>query len=101
MVLIFARLVADTAFVAVLLFGAALTLDWKHAWVLLGVMFIVRITGAVAVYRVSPALLRERARLPVHGDQPPIDKALLLSVLFTGFVAVPVLAGLDVFRWNL
>jgi protein-S-isoprenylcysteine O-methyltransferase Ste14 len=98
---ILARLVADTAFIAILLFSAAGTLDWGRAWLLLGVMLVVRVAGAIAVYRVSPALLRERAHLPIHRDQPPADKRLLLAVLLTGFIALPILAGLDVHRWHL
>jgi protein-S-isoprenylcysteine O-methyltransferase Ste14 len=95
------RLVADAALIALMLFGGARTLDWEQAWVLLGVMLIVRLSGAVAVYRVSPALVRERARLPVHRDQRTTDKALLLGVVLTGFIVLPMLAGLDVFRWHL
>jgi protein-S-isoprenylcysteine O-methyltransferase Ste14 len=98
---ILARLVADAALIAVMVFGAAGTFDWQRAWVLLGVMLTVRVAGANAVYRVSPALLRERAKLPVHRNQPPADKLLLLTVVFTGFIALPGLAGLDVFRWHL
>jgi protein-S-isoprenylcysteine O-methyltransferase Ste14 len=98
---VLARLVADAALIAIVLFSAAGTLEWAQAWVLLSVMLIVRVAGAIVVYRVSPALLRERAKLPIHRDQPAADKALLLSVVFTGFVALPMLAGLDVFRWHL
>ena len=101
MLAIVARLVADTALIAIMALSGARTLDWKQAWVLLGVMLIVRVVGAIAVYRVSPALLRERAKLPVHRDQPAIDKALLIAVVLTGFFALPLLAGLDVFRWHL
>jgi protein-S-isoprenylcysteine O-methyltransferase Ste14 len=95
-----ARLVADTALVAILLFGAAGTVAWQQAWVLLGAMFLVRIVGALAVYRINPELLRERARLPLHAQQPWTDRALLLGVLATGFLGLPVVAGLDVFRWH-
>src|SRR5262249_15361787 len=59
-----------------------------------------RTVSAVAVYRVNPALLQERARLPIHGEQPWIDKLLLLAVLSTGFVGLPIIAGCDVFRWQ-
>jgi protein-S-isoprenylcysteine O-methyltransferase Ste14 len=64
------------------------------------VLLVVRIVSAVVVYRVNPALLRERARLPIHGDQPWSDKVLLLLVITTGFVGLPVVAGCDVFRWH-
>jgi protein-S-isoprenylcysteine O-methyltransferase Ste14 len=96
-----ARLVADAALVAALLFVSAGTVAWRRAWVLVAVLLVVRAVSAVAVYRVNPALVRERARLPIHGDQPWTDKLLLLAVLTTGFVGLPLIAGLDVFRWHL
>lgn len=94
------RLVADAVLVATLLFAAAGTLAWGRAWVLLAVLLLVRGIGARAVYRVHPALLHERAKLPMHDDQPRTDRLLLLAVLATGFLGLPVVAGLDVFRWH-
>jgi protein-S-isoprenylcysteine O-methyltransferase Ste14 len=94
------RLVADAALVATLLFASAGTLAWWRAWVLLAVLLLVRALGARAVYRVNPDLLRDRAKLPVHDDQPWTDRLLLLAVLATGFLGLPVIAGLDVFRWH-
>jgi protein-S-isoprenylcysteine O-methyltransferase Ste14 len=95
------RLVADAALVAILLFASAGTLAWWRAWVLLAVLLVVRGVGARAAYRVNPLLLRERARLPIHGDQPWTDRLLVLAVLATGFLGLPVIAGVDVFRWHL
>jgi protein-S-isoprenylcysteine O-methyltransferase Ste14 len=100
MLTVFVRLVADAALVATLLFVSAGTLSWWRAWVLLAVLLVVRTVSAVAVYRVNPALLQERAKLPTHGDQPWTDKLLLLAVLATGFMGLPVIAGFDVFRWH-
>jgi protein-S-isoprenylcysteine O-methyltransferase Ste14 len=94
------RLLADAGLVAALLFTSAGTLAWWRAWLLLAVLLLVRALGARAVYRVNPALLRERARLPIHADQPWTDRLLLLAVLTTGFLGLPVIAGLDVFRWH-
>ncbi|HEX6746180.1 MAG TPA: isoprenylcysteine carboxylmethyltransferase family protein [Longimicrobium sp.] len=68
---------------------------------LLAVMLLVRAAGARLVYRVNPGLLRERAGLPIHGDQPWADRLLLLAVLATGFLGLPAIAGLDVFRWHM
>jgi protein-S-isoprenylcysteine O-methyltransferase Ste14 len=95
------RLVADAGLVGALLFLSAGTLSWWRGWVLLGVMLLVRTTTALAVYRVSPALVKERARLPIHPDQPWTDRLLVLAVLATGFVGLPVIAGFDVFHWHL
>jgi protein-S-isoprenylcysteine O-methyltransferase Ste14 len=95
-----ARLGADAVLVGALLFGAAGTAAWPRAWLLLAVLLLVRAAGVLAVYRVSPTLLRERAGLPVHADQPRADRLLLLAVLATGFLGLPAVAGLDVFRWR-
>ena len=95
------RLFADAVLVAIMLFVSAGTMAWWRAWVLLAVLFLVRAVGAVIVYRVNPGLLRERAGLPVHTDQPSADRALLLGVLATGFLGLPLIAGLDAFRWHL
>ncbi len=92
------RLVADAALIGALLFLSAGTLSWGRAWVLVGVLLAIRSITAAAVYRVSPALLQERARLPIHRDQPWTDRLLLLGVLGTGFVGLPLVAGWDVFR---
>ena len=95
------RLLADAALVGFLLFVAAGTLAWWRAWVLLAVLLAVRTISAVAVYRVNAALLQERARLPLHADQPWTDRVLVLAVLATGFVALPVIAAVDRFWWPL
>jgi protein-S-isoprenylcysteine O-methyltransferase Ste14 len=101
MLRVMARLVADAVLIAILLFSAAGTLTWWRAWLLLAVLVLVRALGVVALYRGNPALLLERARLPIHGDQPCTDKLLLLAVLTTGFMGLPVIAGLDAFRWHI
>lgn len=94
------RLVADAALVAALLFTAAGTFAWRRAWVLLAVLLLVRAAGALAAYRVNPGLLRERAGFPAHGDQPRADRLLLLAVLATGFLGLPIVAGLDAAHWH-
>jgi protein-S-isoprenylcysteine O-methyltransferase Ste14 len=100
MLRVMVRLVVDAALVAIGLFVSAGTLAWWRAWVLLTVLLLVRTVGAYAVYRVHPSLLRDRARLPVHRDQPWADRVLLLGVLATGFLGLPVVAGLDAVRWR-
>jgi protein-S-isoprenylcysteine O-methyltransferase Ste14 len=94
------RLLADALVVAGALFAAAGTLAWRRAWVLLVVLLVVRVASAVAVHRVHPALLRERATVLVHRGQPWADRAILLAHLGTSFVALPALAALDAFRWH-
>ncbi len=94
------RLAADTLLVAMLLFVSAGTIAWQRAWVLLAVLLLVRAVGALAVYRVNPGLLRERAKLPIHKHQLGVDRVLLLAVLATGFLGLPVISGLDAVRWH-
>ena len=96
-----ARLLLDAALVASALFVPAGTLAWRRAWVLLAVLLLVRAVGAYAVHCVNPDLLRERAGLPVHAEQPLADRLLVLAVLGTGFLGLPVVAALDTFRWQL
>jgi protein-S-isoprenylcysteine O-methyltransferase Ste14 len=100
MLRVMVRLVADAALVAILLFVSAGTLAWWRAWVLLAVLLLVRGVGAHAVYRVNPGLLRDRAKLPIHKDQPVADRLLLLGVLATGFLGLAAVAGLEAFRWR-
>jgi protein-S-isoprenylcysteine O-methyltransferase Ste14 len=101
MLKIVVRLVVDLTVVAVALFGSAGTLMWWRAWLLLAVLFVVRLVGARVVFRVNPVLLLERAKPPIHESQPPLDKLLVLGVLATGFVGLPLIAGIDQFRWQL
>jgi protein-S-isoprenylcysteine O-methyltransferase Ste14 len=100
MVKVMVRLLADAVLVAMLLFLSAGTLAWARAWVLLAVLVVVRALGAVAVYRINPRLMRERAGLPMHKEQSLADRLLLLGVLATGFLGLPVIAGFDAFRWH-
>ena len=86
---------------AILMFAPAGTLAWTRAWVLLVIMLAIRVLGAVAVSRVHLPLLRDRARLPLHAGQPRSDRVLVLAVLATGFLGLPAIAALDVFRWHL
>jgi protein-S-isoprenylcysteine O-methyltransferase Ste14 len=95
------RLIVDTLLVGALLFLGAGTLAWFQAWVLLAALFTVRVIGAFAVHEAHPALMRERAKLPGHAEQPLSDRILVLAVLATGFLGLPLIAALDVFRWHL
>ena len=95
------RLVVDAAIIACLLLLSAGTLIWWRAWLLVAVMLVIRTVGALAVYQVNPTLLQERAKLPLHGDQPWTDRLLVLGILTTGFAGLPIVAGLDAFHWHL
>jgi protein-S-isoprenylcysteine O-methyltransferase Ste14 len=67
---------------AILLFGPARTLQWQRVWILLAVLFVVRVAGVVSVLKVNGELLREREKLP-------LDKLLLPACMasFAGLVA--------------
>jgi protein-S-isoprenylcysteine O-methyltransferase Ste14 len=91
----------DAVVVAAVLFAAAGTLAWPRAWVLVGVLLVVRILSAIAVFRVNPALLRERATVLIHRQQPLADRVVLLAFMAAAFIGVPAVAALDVFRWHL
>jgi protein-S-isoprenylcysteine O-methyltransferase Ste14 len=95
------RVAFDAVIVAIALFGAAGTLAWPRAWVLLGVLLVVRMLSAIVVYRVNPSLLRERATVLIHRQQPLADKVVLLAFIATAFIGVPAVAALDVFHWHL
>ena len=95
------RVVADTAVVAIALFVAAGTIAWQRAWVLVVVMLFVRIVSAIAIFRVNPALLRERASVLIHPRQPWADRLILFAFMTTAFVGVPAVAALDTFHWHL
>jgi protein-S-isoprenylcysteine O-methyltransferase Ste14 len=56
--------------------------------------------GARVVFRANPALLLDRAKPPIHSGQLRSDRFLVLAVLATGFVGLPIIAGLDRFHWQ-
>jgi protein-S-isoprenylcysteine O-methyltransferase Ste14 len=50
------------------------------------------------VFRVNPALLRERATVLIHQHQPWADRLILFAFMGTAFVGVPAVAALDAFH---
>jgi protein-S-isoprenylcysteine O-methyltransferase Ste14 len=95
------RIVADVAVIAIVLFTAAGTLAWPRAWILLALLLVVRVLTAIAVFQVNPGLLRERATVLLHRDQPRADKLILLAFVTSAFIGVPLVAARDVFHWHL
>ena len=100
MLKVLVRIVADAAVVAIVLFTAAGTIAWARAWVLLAVLLVARMVSAIVIYRVSPALLRERATVLIHRHQPRWDRIVLIAFMMTAFIALPADAALDVFHWH-
>ena len=95
------RIVLDAAVIALVLFTSAGLVAWTRAWVLIAVLLLIRLPTAYLVYRANPDLMRERAGIPIHRQQPLVDRILVIAVLFTGFIVLPVVAACDVFRWHL
>ncbi|HXV17655.1 MAG TPA: isoprenylcysteine carboxylmethyltransferase family protein [Gemmatimonadaceae bacterium] len=81
-------------------FVPARTLDWPRAWILLGVVFVVRTLGGLSVIRVNPDLLEERSKIPIHSGQPTLDKILLPAVMAT-FAGVIAICSIDRFHLRL
>jgi protein-S-isoprenylcysteine O-methyltransferase Ste14 len=100
MLSVLARVVADAVIVGAVLFGVAGTFAWPQAWVLVAVLLVVRVLSALAVFRVNPGLLRERATVLVHHDQPWADRLILLAHLAMSFLALPAVAAVEAFHWR-
>jgi protein-S-isoprenylcysteine O-methyltransferase Ste14 len=90
-------LVAYVALFAVLLFAPARTLCWRAAWILLGVLFIVRLASTLLLWRSQRRLLEARAHLPLRRDQPLADQ-LLLPLFMASFAALVAFCAWD--RWQ-
>ena len=83
---------------AALLFGGADRLDWAWAWVYLGISLATIAIGGAILLRASPEMIAERGRpREVQGW----DKIVSGVWLIGGFLALPLVAGLDVrFGWT-
>jgi Na+/H+-dicarboxylate symporter len=75
------RVIAGAVIVAIVLFVAAGTVAWQRAWVLLAVLLVVRTLSAIAVFRVNPALLRQRATVLIDRHQRWADRPVLLAFI--------------------
>src|SRR3982074_1098933 len=77
-----------------LLFVPAGTLHWPAAWVFLGTIAVLGLSGGLWLGRTDPARLAERVRRMSKGDQPAADKKFMLAfgaAALIWFVAI----GLD------
>jgi protein-S-isoprenylcysteine O-methyltransferase Ste14 len=92
---VYLRILFDAAAVAACLSVSAGTVHWWQAWVLVGVLLLVRLDSARVVSRVNAALLEQRSGLPIHSSQPWYDRVLVLAVLGLGFLGVPLVCGVD------
>lgn len=85
------------ALFAALLFGGAGTLHWRAAWMLIAVLLVARALSTAALLRSRPALLAERARLPLQRGQPLADR-LLLAASMSAFAALVAVTAWE--RWH-
>jgi protein-S-isoprenylcysteine O-methyltransferase Ste14 len=96
-------LYGDVGYVAlfgVLLFGPAGTFDWPRAWLLLLILLILRLTITLAVTKQHRTLLVERSKVPLHAEQPWIDRLLLISFM-ASFAAQVAFTSFDRFHLRL
>jgi protein-S-isoprenylcysteine O-methyltransferase Ste14 len=77
-----------------LLFGAAGSLDWPAAWVMLIVSAILGPACGLWLAKTDPALLAERMRPTFQANQPAADKIFML-IFFLALLLWLVAIGLD------
>jgi protein-S-isoprenylcysteine O-methyltransferase Ste14 len=70
----------------VLLFVSAGTLRWPAAWIFLGTIAILGISGGLWLAKTDPALLAERMRPMMQKDQPLADKKFMLVFGFAALI---------------
>jgi protein-S-isoprenylcysteine O-methyltransferase Ste14 len=92
---------AELIVFAALLFGAAGTVRWLAAWILLILFFGAAILLSALIERHDPELLAERLKSPMQKGQPLWDK-IFLGVMTLLWFAWLALMGLDAvrFRWS-
>jgi len=71
-----------------------------RAWLLLAVLFAVRLAGNATIHRRAPQILAARAKPPIQAGQPLLDRVLLLAFLATFALLVSV-ASADGLRLRL
>jgi protein-S-isoprenylcysteine O-methyltransferase Ste14 len=96
----FASLVGLLLVMGVLIFVAAGTGDYWQAWLFLVCYFAASVVVSLWLMRHDPALLRRRMRGGPFAEQEPRQK-IIMTITSIGFVALPVVPGLDRrFGWS-
>jgi protein-S-isoprenylcysteine O-methyltransferase Ste14 len=85
-------------FGAFLLIPAPTPISWR-AWLLLLVLFVVRLAANATIHGISPQILLARAKPPIQAGQPLLDRVLLLAFMAT-FALVVSVASADGLRWR-
>lgn len=86
-------------YAAFLLIPAPAPVPWR-AWLLLVVLFVVRLAANATIHRLAPQILVARAKPPVQAGQPVLDRVLLLAFMATFALLVSV-ASADGLRFRL
>jgi protein-S-isoprenylcysteine O-methyltransferase Ste14 len=95
----FVQITVSVLVQATILFLCAGRLDWVMAWVYLGLNVLGVAVNALVLLRINPALIAERARSSAGAKV--WDKRLTKLLGLPAFLAVPIVAGLDVrFAWS-
>lgn len=87
-----------TILMAVAFFIAAGRVDISRAWVAFGIHFLGAIGGAALLWRYAPGLANQRAS--IRQGTKKWDKVVLASYLFLVLAVTPIVAGLDVGRFQ-
>jgi len=89
------------AFMMVVFFASAGHIDVPRAWFYFGLSIVHWLSGTVIVYKLSPELLNQRAKLTREGSNS-WDEVLMRVTNLTAMFVVPAVAGLDVgrFHWS-
>jgi len=93
-------LVGYVALYAALLFLGAGTWRWPRAWVLLGVLFVLRAISLALLWPTRRELLAERAKGPVQAGQSSGDRLLLAGFMAT-YAALIAFSAADLWRLHL
>jgi protein-S-isoprenylcysteine O-methyltransferase Ste14 len=86
-------------YAAFLLIPAPTPISWR-AWLLLVVLFVVRLAANATLQRMAPQILQARARPPIQAGQPVLDRVLLLAFM-ASFALVVSVASADGLRFRL
>jgi protein-S-isoprenylcysteine O-methyltransferase Ste14 len=82
------------------MFVGAGTWRWPRAWVLLGVLVVLRVLSLTLLWSTQSDLLVERARGPIRSGQSLADRFLLAAYMAT-YAAVVAFSAADVWRLHL
>ena len=93
-------LVGHVALFAALLFLGAGTWRWPRAWVLLGVLLVLRVISRSLLWTSRADLLAERARGPVQSGQSFADR-ILLAAFMASYAGIVAFSAADVWRLHL